>query len=145
MKSDRLHVREAVALYFAIIVSQAAVSAHNYKAFLASSISSGQTHLFGDWKGESLCQSRNTACRDEKVVYHLYSSEEAGKVTIRADKIVDGQVVTMGVSDWDYDREKQTLKWRNWRLTINGDRMDGTLTGTEGALLRKMWLKRVSK
>ena len=49
----------------------------------------------GVWHGISICQQKNTACRDEKVIYHLSAPDAAGKVSASADKIVDGKPVSM--------------------------------------------------
>ncbi|HYM00884.1 MAG TPA: hypothetical protein VEZ90_18145 [Blastocatellia bacterium] len=113
----------------------------------ASAISTSQdeSKLYGDWSGESLCQQTGTACKNEKVVYHITRSKQPSKVTITADKIVDGHPVTMGSGDWDYDEQKQTLTWNNWTLRIKGHRIDGTLAGNDGTLIRKMWLKKDEK
>src|SRR3954469_11825046 len=95
--------------------------------------------LFGDWSGESKCVGSNPSCHDETVVYHISrSKDDATKINISADKIVDGKPDFMGAFDCDYDRDKQTLtsEFRIprtggkgvWLFHIDGDKMDGTLT-----------------
>jgi hypothetical protein len=100
----------------------------------------------GVWRGESLCtSSKPSACKNEKVVYYIEAAaNRSDQVMIRADKIVDGQAVTMGEGPWDYDAAKHTLGMgpdgRRWLLKIAGKRIDGTLTMSDGEIFRKMTL-----
>ncbi len=80
-----------------------------------------------------MCAGDASACKDENVVYYIEAvTGKSDSVFIRADKIVDGKAITMGSGPWDYDRAKHTLSWqaaqRLWLLTINGKRIEGTLT-----------------
>ena len=95
--------------------------------------------LIGDWSGESKCVGSNPYCHDEVVVYHISRSKtDAKKITIVADKIVDGKPDYMGTFECDYDAVKQTLTSEFtiprtggkgvWLFKIDGDKMDGTLT-----------------
>ena len=97
----------------------------------------------GDWHGDSICQQKNTACRDEKVIYHISAPDTAGKITVSADKIVEGQPVNMGKILFDYNREKQILRAedgpRIWHFQIDGHAMHGTLMAS-GTLVRKVEL-----
>src|ERR1035437_547186 len=97
------------------------------------------TSLFGDWTGESKCVGNNPYCHDEVVVYHISrSGADASKVTISADKIVNGKPEFMGELDFTYDSPKQTLTGEFkiprtggkgvWLYQVNGNHMDGTLT-----------------
>lgn len=103
------------------------------------------TDLVGDWSGTSLCQVKPSACHDETVVYHL-SNPHDDKITIQADKIVDGKPVTMGTSEWTYERSAHSLSWQmprgTWKLVIDGDILEGTLTGTDNVVFRKVRLRR---
>lgn len=66
--------------------------------------SDDEAKLVGDWSGDSICQARDSACHGEKVVYHLSKpSGKPGWVTISADKIVNGEPVNMGASDYKFD------------------------------------------
>lgn len=111
------------------------------RAFSAPQISD----LVGDWSGTSLCQVRPSSCHDEQVVYRISNAHE-NKVTIQADKIVEGKPVMMGVSEWTYDKSKGTLTWEmprgTWKLVIDGDMMDGALIVPKNILFRKVHLKR---
>lgn len=93
--------------------------------------------LVGNWVGESICAPGFPACHDEEVIYRIPKPpDQTGKVTITADKIVDGKPETMGVLDFQYDREKSTLTCEFtrgnthgiWEFAIKGNTMEGTLT-----------------
>jgi hypothetical protein len=93
--------------------------------------------LLGDWTGESICVGNNPSCHDEKVIYHVSATAgEPDKVTIAADKIVNGKPEPMGVIDLKYDASKQTLTGETqtaryhlwWEFTVKGNVMEGTLS-----------------
>ena len=95
--------------------------------------------IVGDWNGESKCTGTNPNCHDEVVVYHLTRSKtDAAKINVSADKIVDGKPDNMGDFDMAFDPEKMTLTVEFafqrsggkgvWLFTIDGNKMDGTLT-----------------
>src|SRR6478672_6699486 len=66
--------------------------------------------LYGDWTGESKCVGSNPYCHDEIVLYHLTRSKnDAAKINLSADKIVDGKPEFMGEFDMTFDPEKMTL------------------------------------
>jgi hypothetical protein len=101
--------------------------------------------LQGDWRGTSACQQKNTACHDEQVVYHIPAPDSNGKVTVNADRIVDGKAIDMGPVEMTYDKAKQTLSGedgpRVWHFDIKGKTMSGTLISS-GTLVRKVDLKK---
>jgi len=113
---------------------------------IASAPQSSQS-LAGVWRGESTCGLNRPACVDEHVVYYISAiAKKAGVVSIRADKIVNGQAVTMGVSEWKLDAEHHTLTWQTprqtWLLRISSDTMDGTLTLADKTVVRRVTLKK---
>ncbi len=67
-------------------------------------------------------------------------------VLIRADKIIDGQAVTMGTAKWRYDRAHATLEWQTarqtWLLRVTAKRLEGTLRLVDGTVFRKVTLDR---
>jgi hypothetical protein len=136
--------RIAVALPLALLGGMLAATASSARVKAAPA--QDDQGLIGIWKGESLCQVKDSPCNDEKVVYTIARANESGKVNIRADKIVDGRPVTMGVGDWDYDKEKNTLTLviprGVWKLTINANKIDGILTPSDKTIYRRMWLKK---
>jgi len=101
--------------------------------------------LQGDWRGESVCQQKNTACRDEQVVYHVAAPDPSGKVAISADKIVNTQAVNMGTILLQFDKEKETLDGQDgprvWHFQIRNGEITGTLT-INGDLIRRISLKK---
>lgn len=119
-------------------------------AFLPASGQSSdeESTLVGDWRGESVCQVRESACRDEDSSYHV--EKLAGKphwVSLRADKIVQGKPVTMGTIDCLYDAGKHTLTCEYPRgglqFTVAGSKMQGTMTMPDKTVWRKIDLKKV--
>jgi len=74
------------------------------------------------------------------------SHPEKDKIRLQADKIVDGKAVTMGVEDWFYDSASQVLIWEmprgTWKLTVDGDEMNGTLITRDNVVFRKVHLHR---
>jgi hypothetical protein len=116
---------------------------------LAVSAAPQSTHdqIAGTWRGESLCASNRTACVDEKVVYYISAmAEHPGVVSIRADKIVNGQAITMGTGEWKYDTEHHALIWetprQTWLLKVEADTIEGTLTLADNTVVRRMTLKK---
>jgi hypothetical protein len=116
-------------------------------ALSAGAASAEVSGLAGTWRGESLCATEASACHNESVVYYIKDvPDRRDLVTIKADKIVDGKAITMGAGEWQYNRVKQTLEWRMpqqvWLLKVNGGRMEGTLTRSDGTIFRRMTLKK---
>ncbi|HKR32661.1 MAG TPA: hypothetical protein VJT08_19425 [Terriglobales bacterium] len=101
--------------------------------------------LVGNWTGTSLCQVRPSPCHDEDVVFR-FSKPHEDKITVQADKIVDGKAVTMGASEWTYQKSNQTLTWEMprgiWKVIVNGDTIDGTLVVPDSVVFRKIHLKK---
>ncbi len=104
--------------------------------------------IIGDWRGESVCQVRESACHDEDSQYHFSMiADKPHWYSLRADKIVDGKPVTMGTIDCLYDAGKHTLTCDYPRgvflFTIEGSKMTGTMTLPDKTLWRKLSLKKV--
>jgi hypothetical protein len=110
---------------------------------------SDESVLAGDWRGDSICQVRPSACHDEDSLYHFTKVEgKPGAYSLKADKIVNGQAVTMGTSDCSYDAKAQALECSIpdraiLRFTWEGKEMRGTMTLTDKTLWRKLTLKKV--
>jgi hypothetical protein len=105
-----------------------------------------EAQLIGDWTGDSICQVKNSPCHDEKVVYHIAKGSDLDHVRVSADKIVDGRAINMGTGDYTYNRSNSTLlnetAGRVWKFTINGNRMEGTLTMPDNTVYRRVTLKK---
>ena len=110
---------------------------------------SDESLLAGDWRGDSICVVRESACHDEDSLYHFAKvAGKPGVYSLKADKIVDGQAVTMGTSDCSYEAKAQTLECpipgrAILRFTWEGTEMRGTMTLTDKTLWRKLALKKV--
>jgi hypothetical protein len=107
----------------------------------------GRIDVVGVWRGESICASNAGACHNENVIYSIKEiANRPAAVFIQADKIVDGRTVTMGSSEWRYDRAEGTLEWRTdrqtWRLKVMGNRIEGSLTLADGTVFRKVTLEK---
>ena len=110
------------------------------------------SNLVGNWTGDSICVGPFPACHDEKVIYRIPKAPDAtGKVTITADKIVNGKPETMGVLDFKYDSEKGTLTCEFtrgsthglWEFTVKENTMEGTLVVLpDKTLARRVKLKK---
>ena len=112
--------------------------------------------ILGSWRGTSLCVNLQAApaCRDEEVLYKFRETTPpaAGKLTLQADKIVDGKVVPMGVLDlvWDSKASAWTSEISTprvhalWSYALpKGDELAGTLVSLpDRALLRKVAVRR---
>jgi len=101
----------------------------------------------GVWRGDSTCTVAASACTDERVVYYIDPVPNRNDILqIRADKIVDGKAITMGTSEFQYDSQKGTLIWetagRVWRLVVDKNRIDGTLTVPPATLFRRVKLQK---
>jgi hypothetical protein len=119
-------MRSALILSFLLTVS-AVSEAQDPKAIL------------GVWKGTSLCVNREAtpACRDENVILEFREATPPapGKLNLKADKVVNGEVVPMGELDFVWDAkagawacELQTRYHGLWSYPPpKGDELSGTL------------------
>jgi len=92
--------------------------------------------LVGTWRGTSVCADRVAApsCRDETVIYEFAAGAKPGAVHWKADKVVEGQRMSMGDSELAYDTGAQcwTAEFKSprvhivWCLKVDGDRLTGT-------------------
>jgi hypothetical protein len=109
-------------------------------------LAQSKTPVAGTWEGSSLCTVANSPCHDEHVVYHITAdSKDASKFSIDADKIVNGQPEFMGALSCIYTASKSELYCDtagDWRFTITGVKMVGTLTLKDGTLYRKVDVSR---
>ena len=100
--------------------------------------------LVGDWRGDSICVVRPSACVDEKALYHVKKLDQPNRYSMQADKIVNGEPVNMGTTDCVFAPEKQaltcTLPKGTIDLALHGARLEGTMTLTDGTLWRNISL-----
>jgi hypothetical protein len=143
MKSARLLL---LALVIAALNSLAAARG---EARPARQVPADDSGLLGDWRGESVCVVRDSACRDEDSLYHLAKLPgKPGWFSMKLDKIVDGKQVTMGTTECSYDSAKRALTCEFprgvFRFTIQANKMAGTMSLTDGTLWRKIALSKSS-
>lgn len=111
---------------------------------VAQSQASGQRadttgEIVGTWRGSSACVDRQAApaCTDEQVVYDIAATPgKPDTITVKADKIVDGKRVPMGVLDFSHDAKSGS--WTTeietprvhalWRLQASGTTLVGSMT-----------------
>jgi hypothetical protein len=105
-------------------------------ATIAFAITDDGPGLVGNWTGESICAGNRPACHDEKVIFRITKlPDEHGKVTIFADKVIDGKPEPMWELEFTYDRDKHTLTNEFtrgnthglWEFSVKEDTMEGTL------------------
>jgi hypothetical protein len=103
--------------------------------------------LMGNWAGESICQVKNSACKDETVVYHITRKKNPALFQINADKIVNGSSIQMGELEFRYNKLNHTLICESnngfWKLTVTGKRIEGSLTFSDKTFYRKILLKKI--
>ena len=92
----------------------------------------GDSSFLGIWKGESLCQIKNSACHDEMVVYYISQPKKDHILEIKANKIVNGIEEEMGIIQFRYDAKTGdivSISQPNaiWRFKLKQNTMEGTL------------------
>jgi hypothetical protein len=105
----------------------------------------GKPAIAGIWRGQSSCTQKESACHEENVVYRFSPlQDKPGSFSVSAAKIVDGKAVNMGILEFQYVEDEQALVCNYaqgvWRLTVDGQKMGGTLTRPEGSLFRRVLL-----
>lgn len=136
----------ALAMMIAILVFGTAMTIPRQMASNKTAAEQDEADLLGTWTGESICQVKSSPCHDEKAIYRISKAKDAGKVTIDLGKIVNGEAETMGVLDFSYDPKTHTLLCEFprgvWKFVVTGNKMEGTLTTTDGVLYRRISLKK---
>jgi hypothetical protein len=64
---------------------------------LYSSSTAGEDPSFlGVWKGDSVCQIKDSPCQDEASVYYVSKGAKPNSFQMKRNKMVQGKEVTMG-------------------------------------------------
>lgn len=120
-----------------------------FSMLLAASCYAVVDGLAGSWSGESICTIRDSPCHDEQVIYHITEPDSAGKLTIQADKVVNGQPEDMGTLDCTFEKAASQItclmKNGKWEFLVIGNTMKGTLNLPDGRLYRNISLKKDSQ
>jgi hypothetical protein len=102
--------------------------------------------LIGDWRGDSICVVRESACHDEKALYHVQKSDQPGRFLIQADKIVEGKPVNMGSIDCTYSQQTHVLSCEfekgKLSLKLQGVHLEGSMNLSDGTLWRNITLQK---
>lgn len=107
----------------------------------------GKPAIAGIWRGQSSCEQKESACRDETVVYRVSPlQDKPDSFSVSADKIVDGKAVNMGTLEFRYIAAQQALVCEYaqgvWRLSVDGANLEGTLTRPDGIVFRRVALRK---
>jgi hypothetical protein len=106
-----------------------------------------RVEIVGVWRGHSICEDRSSPCHDEINVYRFSSVAQRPDAFFgTASKVVDGKEIVMGTGEWKYDSGKHVLETQNpaIRMTVDGDKLEGALTLSNGAIYRRIYLKKES-
>ena len=114
---------------------------------LAQQVPTEESSLVGDWRGESICVVRESACHDEDSLYHVTRlAGKPGWFSMKLDKIVDGKPVTMGTTECSFDSAKRILTCEFprgvFRFSIQANKMTGIMNLTDGTLWRRIALSK---
>ena len=101
--------------------------------------------IAGVWRGQSSCEQKESACREETVVYRFSPlQDKPGSFLVSEDKIVDGEAVNMGILEFRYVEGQHALVCESaqgvWRLSVDGEKIEGTLTRPDGSRFRRVML-----
>ncbi len=100
--------------------------------------------LVGNWRGDSTCLVRPSACVDEKALYHIKKLDQPNQYSVQGDKIVSGQPVNMGTFDCVFAPAKQDLSCQLPKgaihLALRGTRLEGAMTLADGTPWRNISL-----
>ena len=105
----------------------------------------GKPAIAGIWRGQSSCEQKQSACHEETVVYRFSPlQDKPGSFSVSADKIVDGKAVNMGTLEFRYVEDQHALVCQYaqgvWRLSVDREKIEGTLTRPDGSLFRRVAL-----
>jgi hypothetical protein len=96
----------------------------------------------GTWSGTSVCLLRNSACKDEIVVYRITQMKSADSVAIDARKIVNGEEEDMGVLSCRFvsatGQLTCVLPLGTWHFTVSKDSLTGELRLSDGTRFREV-------
>ena len=139
-------MRFPLLIYTILLPGQAFTASGGSDGALLSSHSGGSgDSLTGKWTGTSICQTRNSSCRDENVVFYI-SPAGGESYKIRADKIVNGQAIDMGELDFVFDQAAHTLTCKfsagTWVLVVGNRHIEGSLTTPEKVLFKRLSLSK---
>jgi hypothetical protein len=94
------------------------------------------------WRGVSHCVSAAHPCRDEQVIYRVAAETDSSRRAMSAARIAGADTVDMG--PLTLARDVRSNDWVArlpqgvWRFRIGPDSLTGTLTVTDGTVMRRV-------
>jgi hypothetical protein len=116
----------------------------------SSSVTGGaETSFVGVWKGDSVCQIKDSPCHDEVSVYYVSKSAEPNSFQMRMNKIVDSKEETMGTVNCTPGSQNGSYvcclnEFATWTWRLHKNVLDGNLE-YRGQLYRKIHLTQAAK
>jgi hypothetical protein len=115
-------------------------------ALYSSTTASEDPSFAGVWKGDSVCQIKDSPCHDEASVYYVSKNTEPNSFQMKMNKMVDGKEVTMGTVSCKACSNSGSYVCRlndfsTWTWRLNKNVLDGDLQ-YRGQLYRKIHLIR---
>jgi hypothetical protein len=103
----------------------------------------------GVWRGDSVCQIKDSPCHDEASVYYVFPGSAPNTFQMKMNKIVDGKEETMGTVNCNADSNAGSYVCRlnatsTWTWRLNKGSLDGEMQ-YRGQLYRKIHLVRQDK
>ena len=131
-----------VLLIFSILTLSPNVS------YSSSTVAQGPSFT-GVWKGDSLCQIKDSPCHDEASVYYVSPGTEPNTFQMKMNKIVDGKEETLGTVNCTANSDGGSYVCRlnatsTWTWRLNKDSLDGEMQ-YRGQVYRKIHLVRQGK
>ena len=94
------------------------------------------------WRGLSHCVAASHPCTDEQVIYRLAAATDSSRREMSAAKIVGTDTIEMGAltltRDAHSDEWVARIPTGVWRFKIGRDSLTGTLTVSDGAVMRRV-------
>jgi hypothetical protein len=112
-----------------------------------SSSTAGEDPTFpGVWKGDSVCQIKDSPCHDEASMYYVSKGSEPNSFQMKMNKMVQGKEVTMGTVNCKAESNTGSYICRlndlsSWTWRLNKNALDGDMQ-YRGQLYRKIHLIR---
>ena len=116
-----------------------------------SGYSQHSNSIVGVWTGTSLCQVKDSPCKNEIVVYHIMAGTSKNSFTVQMNKIINGLEEEMGSLDFIYSDSLNNFVGKNydrlkreavWTFKMEGPTLKGTLTVEGGKLYRIIEVKK---
>jgi hypothetical protein len=114
--------------------------------FHSSALGRDNASFAGVWRGDSVCQIKDSPCHDEVSVYYVSKGAESNSFKMKMNKMANGKEETMGTVNCKADSDNGSYVCRlnelaTWTWHLNKDVLDGDLQ-YRGQLYRKIHLIR---